>query len=194
MPPTIVKAFEADNNFSGEKRVKGLGSGIGSVQLDDGSLVEGREGADARPVELSYVCDTRGEARTPGYQDSHQEPLVWILRREQQARSFYRNQDSALCWREHESVCGRQSSRCFSQKVGTVSYWVMDVQRRVRTLRDSASNSTPTRDGLFVLSCEGLAKGVDGMQREPSAGVWRHIHTRSVISLAPTLLVEGAQR
>lgn len=41
MPPAIVKGFDADKNFSGERRVKGLGLDIGSMRLDDGSLGEG---------------------------------------------------------------------------------------------------------------------------------------------------------
>jgi hypothetical protein len=41
MPPTIVKGFAADNNFGGHRRIKGLGSDIGSVELEDGSVLEG---------------------------------------------------------------------------------------------------------------------------------------------------------
>jgi nicotinamidase-related amidase len=41
MPPTIVKGFAADNNFDGDRRIKGLGSDIGSAQLEDGSVIEG---------------------------------------------------------------------------------------------------------------------------------------------------------
>ena len=41
MPPTIIKGFAADNNFTGKKRDYGLGWDIGSVKLEDGSVVAG---------------------------------------------------------------------------------------------------------------------------------------------------------
>jgi hypothetical protein len=41
MPPTIVRGFAADNNFDGSRQIKGLGSHIGPVQLEDGSVVDG---------------------------------------------------------------------------------------------------------------------------------------------------------
>ena len=41
MPPTIIKGFAADNNFNGERQIGGLGSNIGSVELEDGSVVDG---------------------------------------------------------------------------------------------------------------------------------------------------------
>jgi nicotinamidase-related amidase len=41
MPPTIVKGFAADSNFDGPRRIEGLGSDIGSLQLEDGSVVQG---------------------------------------------------------------------------------------------------------------------------------------------------------
>ena len=41
MPPTIVKGFAADVNFNGTRKVKGLGSEIGQVELEDGSVVDG---------------------------------------------------------------------------------------------------------------------------------------------------------
>ena len=41
MPPTIVKGFAADNNFDGDRRITGLGSEIGPVKLEDGSMVDG---------------------------------------------------------------------------------------------------------------------------------------------------------
>ena len=41
MPPTIIRGFGLDRNFDGQRRVKGLGSEVGSVKLDDGSVVDG---------------------------------------------------------------------------------------------------------------------------------------------------------
>jgi len=41
MPPTIVKGFAADNNFDGQRRISGLGSEVGPVRLEDGSVVDG---------------------------------------------------------------------------------------------------------------------------------------------------------
>ncbi len=41
MPPTIVRGFAVDNNFEGERKIKELGSDIGLLQLEDGSIVDG---------------------------------------------------------------------------------------------------------------------------------------------------------
>ncbi|KUJ06359.1 Isochorismatase hydrolase [Mollisia scopiformis] len=41
MPPTIVKGFAADNNFSGKRKIGGLGADVGPVELDDGSVIDG---------------------------------------------------------------------------------------------------------------------------------------------------------
>jgi nicotinamidase-related amidase len=41
MPPTIIKGFAADNNFSGTRTVEGLGSDIGPVKLENGTVVDG---------------------------------------------------------------------------------------------------------------------------------------------------------
>lgn len=40
MPPTIVKGFAADNNFEGPRKVGKLGSEIGFVRLDDGTIID----------------------------------------------------------------------------------------------------------------------------------------------------------
>ena len=40
MPPTIIKGFAADINFSGTRKIKGLGSDIGPVKLENGSVVD----------------------------------------------------------------------------------------------------------------------------------------------------------
>ncbi len=41
MPPTIVQGFATDNNFDGQRRIEGLGSDVGSVKLEDGTIIEG---------------------------------------------------------------------------------------------------------------------------------------------------------
>lgn len=41
MPPTIVKGFAADNNFNGDRRIKGLGSDVGPEKSEDGSVING---------------------------------------------------------------------------------------------------------------------------------------------------------
>lgn len=40
-PPTIVGGFSLDNNFVDGNRITPLGSDIGPVKLDDGTVVEG---------------------------------------------------------------------------------------------------------------------------------------------------------
>ena len=62
MPPTIIKGFAADNNFTGERRDYGLGSDVGSVELEDGSVIAGGRGlmqgawntASYTPLEEKY--------------------------------------------------------------------------------------------------------------------------------------------
>lgn len=41
MPPTIIKGFAADANFGGHKKVGGLGSEIGPLELEDGEVIDG---------------------------------------------------------------------------------------------------------------------------------------------------------
>ena len=41
MPPAIVKGFAADENFDGERHIGGLGSEIGPIELEDGSVIDG---------------------------------------------------------------------------------------------------------------------------------------------------------
>lgn len=41
MPPNIVNGFAVDNSFNGERTIKGFGSEVGSVRLEDGSVVDG---------------------------------------------------------------------------------------------------------------------------------------------------------
>lgn len=41
MPPAIVRGFSADNILTGHRSIGHLGSDLGSVKLDDGSIVDG---------------------------------------------------------------------------------------------------------------------------------------------------------
>ena len=41
MPPAIVKGFAPNDNFDGKPRIGGLGSDVGPVILDDGSVIDG---------------------------------------------------------------------------------------------------------------------------------------------------------
>jgi len=41
MPPNIVNGFTVHNSFDGEREIKSFGSEVGSVRLDDGSVVDG---------------------------------------------------------------------------------------------------------------------------------------------------------
>lgn len=67
-----------------------------------------------------------------------------------------------------------------SQKVGTVPYLAMDVQRRVWTLQDGASSSTPRRDGSLCYPVKAWRKVLIACKGSPSVGVkvyLRHIET-----------------
>lgn len=41
MPPTIVRGFAADTNFSGPKKIGPFGTDIGPIETEDGSVIEG---------------------------------------------------------------------------------------------------------------------------------------------------------
>ena len=41
MPPTIVRGYAKDSHPDGQRRIEGLGSDIGPVKLEDGTVIEG---------------------------------------------------------------------------------------------------------------------------------------------------------
>lgn len=55
MPPTIIKGFAADNNFVTGKKIGPLGSDIGSVELEDGTMIDSGKGL-MRPMEFEGLA------------------------------------------------------------------------------------------------------------------------------------------
>ena len=91
MSPAIVKGFAVDNNFHGYRRVTGLGSDIESVQLEDGSVVEG---------DRVLMQDQWNSASYSPLEKMHQPEDIWI-HKNRSSFNVSRNQDSTLCRREH---------------------------------------------------------------------------------------------
>ena len=69
MPLTIVNGFAADNNFKGDGRIKGLGSDVGPVELEDGSIIKGG---------LVLMRDQWNTASYTPLEEKHQCQDIWI--------------------------------------------------------------------------------------------------------------------
>ena len=67
MPPTIVKGFAIDNNFNGDRQIKGLGSDVGPVELEDGSVIKGG---------LVLMRDQWNTASYTPLEEKHQSPDI----------------------------------------------------------------------------------------------------------------------
>lgn len=167
MPPTIVKGFEADNNFSysGERSVKGLGSEIGLVRLDVGSLVE-----DGRVL-------MRDQWNSAMYAPLEE-------KRERQDIRIHKNRLSGF-WggTAIEEILSARGIRTLlfagantDQCVGGSLQDAFTKGWDCLLLSDGCATTSPdfarqciefnTSEGWgFVLSCEDLAKGVDCMQK-----------------------------
>ncbi|MCJ1265300.1 hypothetical protein MMC22_005175 [Lobaria immixta] len=158
MPPTIVKGFAADNNFR-------------SVRLDDGSVVEGGK-VLMRDQWNSAVYAPLEEKR------EHQDIRIHKNR----LSGFWGGTaaEELLSSRGIRTLlfAGANTDQCVGGSLQDAFTKGWDCL----LLSDGCATTSPdfarqcieynTSEGWgFVLSCEDLAKGVDCMQEEPSAGV-----------------------
>ena len=167
MPPTIVRGFTADNNFDGHRNIGGLGSDVGSVKLDDGTIVEG-----GRVL-------MRGQWNSETYKplaETHQPNDVHV----------YKNRLSGF-WGGtaiEEALTSRGIKTLIFAGVNTDQCVGGSLQDAVSKgwdcilLSDGCATSSPefaqqcieynTVQGWgFLLSCEDLAKGISNMQTAP---------------------------
>lgn len=171
MPPAIVKGFAADNNFSGERRVEGLGSDIGSVRLDDGSVVEGGR---------VLMRDQWNSAMYAPLEEKREGQDIRIHKNRLSGFWGGTASEELLSSRGIRTLlfAGANTDQCVGGSLQDAFTKGWDCL----LLSDGCATTSPdfarrciefnTKEGWgFMLSCEGLAKGVDSMQREPSAEV-----------------------
>lgn len=171
MPPTIVKGFAADNNFSGERRVEGLGSDIGSVRLDDGSVVEGGK-VLMRDQWNSAVYAPLEEKRERQDIRIHKNRLsgFWGGTAAEELLSSRGIRTLLFAGANTDQCVGGSLQDAFTKGWDCLLLSDGCATTSLDFARQCIEYNTSEEWG-FVLSCEDLAKGVDCMQKEPSAGV-----------------------
>ena len=167
MPPTILKGFGLDTNFVGDWRPPGLGSDIGPVKLEDGSVVEG--GKVLMP----------GQWNSASYgplEKAHQPQDIWVNKN--RLSGFWGGT------RIEEDLSSRGIRTLLFAGVNTdqcVGGSLQDAFTRnwdCLMLDDGCATTSPdfskrciefnvTEAWGFLLSCEEFAEGVEKVQREP---------------------------
>ena len=173
MPPTIVKGFAADNNFDGRRQIDGLGSDVGPVSLEDGSVVEGGR-VLMRSQWNSAPYSPLEKIRQP--QD------IWIHKN--RLSGFWGGTDSeeVLTSRGIRTLlfAGANTDQCVGGSLQDAFTKGWDCL----LLNDACATTSPdfTRKCIefnsetgwgFVLSCDDLAYGIDNIQTTPSTD--RHL-------------------
>ncbi len=171
MPPAIVKGFAADNNFAGERYIKGLGSNIGSVRLEDGSDVEGGR---------VLMRDQWNSASYSPLEKKHQPQDIFIHKNRLTWFSGGTTSKEVLTSRGIRTLlfAGANTDQCVGSSLIDAFLEGWDCL----LLSDGCATTSPEfaqqcieynseANWGFVLSCEDLAKGVDDMLKAPGAGV-----------------------
>jgi nicotinamidase-related amidase len=171
MPPTIVRGFAADNNFNGPRQIKGLGSHIGHVQLEDGSVVDGGR---------VLMRDQWNSASYAPLEEKHQPQDICISKNRLSGFWGGTGIEEALTSRGIRTLLfsGANTDQCVGGSLQDAFTKGWDCL----LLSDACATTSPdfARQCIefnceggwgFVLTCEGLAKGADNMQTAPSPGV-----------------------
>jgi len=170
MPPTIIKGFAADNNFVGPRRIKGLGSDIGPVELEDGSIVEGGR---------ALIRDQWNSASYSPLADKRESQDIWIHKNRLSGFWGGTASEEVLTARGIRTLlfAGVNTDQCVAsslQDAYTKSWDCLLLSDGCSTTSpDFATECTEFNCGEgwgFVLSCNDLEKGVDDMQTMPGAG------------------------
>ncbi len=167
LPPTIIKGFAADVNFKGPRRVKGLGSPIGSVQLADGSLV------DAGRVLMPNQWNTDSDWRL---KEKYASEDIVIHKNRLSGLWGGTGMEKALHARGIRTLLfsGANTDQCVSSSFQDAVWKSWDCF----LLTDACATTSPmfARKGIefnieggwgFLLSCEELVKAVDGVKTAP---------------------------
>jgi len=164
MPPTIIKGFAADNNFSGTRKIKGLGSDIGSVKLENGSVVDGGR--------VLMRDQWNWESYLP-LKEKRQPQDIWINKNRLSGFWGGTEIEEALTSRGIRTLffAGANTDQCVGGSLQDAFTKGWDCL----LLSDGCATSSPNfakqciefncEEGWgFVLSCKDLAEGADNMQ------------------------------
>ena len=164
MPPKIVKGFAADNNFNGERQIHGLGSDIGSVELEDGSMIDGGR---------VLMRDQWNTASYPPLKEKHEPQDMQVDKN--RLSGFWGGAASEEMLRSRGIktllFAGANTDQC----VGTSLIDACMKGWDCLLLSDGCATTSPEFSKQcfefnvaggwgFLLSCEDLAKGVEHMQ------------------------------
>ena len=168
MPPTIVKGFAADNNFAGDRWICGLGSSIGSVELEDGSVVNGG---------LVLMQNQWNTASYTPLEEKHEPQDMKVDKNRLSGFWGGTASESILKSRGIRTLifAGANTDQC----VGTSLLDACMKGWDCFLLSDGCATTSPefskrcfefnVEGGWgFLLSCEDLAKGVENIQKAPS--------------------------
>lgn len=167
MPPTIVKGFAADNNFDGQRKIHGLGSEVGPVKLEDGSVVNGGR------VLMLNQWNSASYAPLAAVREPQD---IWINKN--RLSGFWGGTaiEEALTSRGIRSLlfAGANTDHCVGgslQDAFTKGWDCLLLNNGCATTSPKFATQciefNTTGGWGFVLSCEDLAKGVDNMQSSP---------------------------
>jgi nicotinamidase-related amidase len=167
MPPTIIKGFAADTNFVGKKQIGPLGSDIGSVELEDGTTVDGG---------LVLVKDQWNSALWHQLFDVTENNDTHVYKNRLSGFWGDSSIEDVLISRGIKTLlfAGCNTDQCVGGTVEGAYTKGWDCL----LLSDGTATSSPAfaqqcieynvAGGWgFVLTCEQLAKGVDNMQTAP---------------------------
>ncbi|KAL8829900.1 MAG: hypothetical protein Q9191_001743 [Dirinaria sp. TL-2023a] len=167
MPPTILRAFAADTNFEGERRLKGLSSEIGSVELENGSLVDGgqelmRESWNAEPypplVEMYHPHDMWiGKNRLSGFWGGTETEEILTGRGIRTLLFAGVNTDQCVGGSLQDAAAKGWDCLLLSDGCATTN----------PELAQQCIELNCEQEWGFLLSCEDFAKGVENMQTTP---------------------------
>ena len=167
MPPTIIKGFAADVNFDGERKIEGLGTEIGSVKLEDGSVVDGGR---------VLLRDQWNSALFGPLEEQMQPKDIWIHKNRLSGFWGGTGIEENLSSRGIRTLlfAGANLDQC----VGMSLQDAMTKGWDCLLLQDGSATTSPffarqciefsTEEGWgFVLSCESLAKDVENIRTAP---------------------------
>lgn len=169
MPPAIIKGFAADTNFGDHKKVGGLGSEIGPLELEDGEVIDGGR---------VMMRDQWNTAFYPRLADAAEAQDIWVYKNRLSGFWGGTGIEKALADRGIRTLIfsGANTDQCVGGSLQDAFTKGWDCLM----LSDGCATTSPDfckqciefncEGGWgFVLSCEELADGVNKMQASDEA-------------------------
>lgn len=164
MPPAIIKGFAVDKNFSGTRTIEGLGSEMGPVKLENGSVVDGGR--------VLMKDQWNWESYLP-LKETHQPQDMWIDKNRLSGFWGGTQIEEVLTSRGIRTLFFGGAN--LDQSVGCCLQDAFTKGWDCLLLSDGCATTSPNfakqcfeyncEEGWgFVLSCKDLAEGVDNMQ------------------------------